>query len=477
MEILEEPTVSGAVPTGDDLSAWIEAHRVRSVSSTLADLSGLDRARRSITALAYAITHPDEVRAAGGFPPRAVLLVGPVGCGKTSLARGLARIIADDGVFIEVAGSELGGSQAGPSGLAAISRFADSQSKPTVIFIDELSSIGLDRNSRTHDGESRAALFALLSAISGLRDPGLAPVLWLGATSDDPSDLDSALTRAGRFSRTIRVRMPNAPARRDHLARQLARRRTSGPIDLERLVALTHGLSHASLDQFLDDSVSLALHDGGPAAGMDQRHLEEALAAAGEVDEDGDPSAAEKWRTAAHESAHGIVGHLLLGPGEVKAMTIHRAGGRAGRTSIGPADDDVAGRPLTNAEMRARAGVFLAGAIGERLLLGDASAGCEDDAEKAGRILLDAISSGSDPAWPAAWPGWPSSGPAYEDRRAAAVTATIGTLTNEVQGLLAVRRTGLEGLARILVAAGDLAGPELDAALVAAATIDVTGVV
>lgn len=471
MEIPDVTTDRPDALPSDDISGWIEAHRVRSVTGTLADLSGLDRARRSVTALAFAITHPEDIRAAGGFPPRAVLLVGPVGCGKTSLARGLAALVAEDGVFLEFVGSELS-----PVHLAAITQFADDQTKPVVIFVDELSAIGLDRNSRAHDGDSRAALFALLSAISGLRDPGLAPVLWLGATSDDPSELDGALTRAGRFSRTIRVRKPNATVRREHLARQLARRRTSGPIDLERLVALTHGLSHASLDQFLDDAVSLALHDGGPGSGIDQRHAEEALAASGEVDDEGDPSAAEKWRTAAHEAAHAIIGQLLLGPGEVKAVTIHRAGERSGRTSIGPADDEVAGRPLTNAEMQARAAVYLAGAIGERLVFGDASAGCADDAEKAGRILLDAIASGSDPAWPAAWPGWPSAGPAYEDRRAAAVTAMIRTVTARVEGLLAVRLSGLEGLATILIAEGDLAGPELDAALVAAATVDVTGI-
>ncbi len=468
MDILDAaPTIPRPVPTSDDMSAWIEAHRVRSVSGTLDDLSGLNRARRSITALAYAITHPEEVRAAGGRPASAVLLAGPMGCGKTSLARGLAALVAEDGVFLEFVGSELS-----PIHLAAITHFADGQTKPVVIFVDELSAIGLDRNSRAHDGDSRAALFGLLSAISGLRDPGLAPVLWLGATSDDPSELDGALTRAGRFSRTIRVRRPNAAVRREHLARQLARRRTSGPIDLERLVALTHGLSHASLDQCLDDAISLAQHDGGPQAGVTQRHAEEALAAAGEVDDQGEPSGPEKWRTAAHEAAHGLVGHLLLARGEVKAITIHRAGGGAGRTSIGPADDEVAGRPLTDTEMRARAAVYLAGAIGERLILGDASAGCADDAEQTGRLLLDAIASGSDPEWPAAWPGWPSSGPAYENRRAAAVTATIATLTAKVEGLLAIRRKGLEALARILIAEGDLAGPELEAALAAAAVID-----
>lgn len=149
MDILDSATDPGPAPTSYDLSAWIEAHRVRSVSGTLADLSGLDRARRSITALAYAITHPEEVRAAGGFPPRAVLLAGPMGCGKTSLGKGLASLIAENGVFLEFVGSDLT-----PGRLAEITRFADGQSKPVVVFVDELSAIGLDRQAATRIGFS-----------------------------------------------------------------------------------------------------------------------------------------------------------------------------------------------------------------------------------------------------------------------------------------------------------------------------------
>src|SRR5664279_3575696 len=78
-------------PATDGLSdtssrnAWIEAHRVNSVSCRLDDLSGLTRAKRAITALAYGLMNPEAVRAAGGSVPRAVLLSGPVGCGTTSL--------------------------------------------------------------------------------------------------------------------------------------------------------------------------------------------------------------------------------------------------------------------------------------------------------------------------------------------------------------------------------------------------------
>lgn len=443
------------------LEAWIEAHRVRTLNCKLADLSGLERARRSIAALAYGLLHADEVRAAGGSVPRAVLLAGPVGCGKTSLARALAGLVAGEAVFLELVAAELS-----PAHVAAIGRFAESQAQPVVVFVDELSWLGLDRGSRIHDADSRASLFAVLTAISGLRDPAHAPVLWLGATSDDPSELDPALTRSGRFSHVITVRRPGAATRRSHLARLLAARRTSGPIDLERIVTMTSGRTFADLDQIIDDGLSLALADD-PAAGLDQAHLEEALAAEGQVDEEADVSEADRWRASVHEASHALTAATLLGSTYVRAIHLaaHPVHGRGGRTLIGFDPDDAPTEFPGDRELLARVATYLAAGIGERLVFSEASVGCADDAKRAGDMLLERIAAGMDPGWPAAWPSWPSAGPGYEDRRAAAVDATTAELAARVGALLTANRRGLEWLSHRLLAEGDLAGPPLHDAL------------
>ena len=442
-----------------DLASWIEAHTVRTISGTLDDLSGLERARRSIAALAYSLLHAEDVRAAGGSVPRAVLLAGPVGCGKTSLARALGALVAQEAVFLEVVAAELS-----PAHVAAIGRFAESQARPVVVFVDEISWLGLDRGSRLHDSDSRAALFAVLTAISGLRDPARATILWLGATSDDVSELDPALTRSGRFSHVITVRRPGATTRRTHVARRLAARRTSGPIDLERVVAMTAGRTFADLDQIVDDALSLALADD-PAAGLDQAHLEEALASEGQVDEE-------------PEASHALTASTLLGSSYVRAVHVaaHVVGGRGGRTLVGFDPDDAPIESPGDREVLARVAIYLAGGIGERLVCGEASLGCADDAKRAGNLLLERIAAGMDPGWPAAWPGWPSAGPGYEDRRAAAVEATTAELAARVAALLTANRRGLEWLASRLMADGDLAGPPLhDALETALAMVDASG--
>jgi cell division protease FtsH len=450
-------------------NAWIEAHRVNSVSCRLDDLSGLTRAKRAITALAYGLMNPEAVRAAGGSVPRAVLLSGPVGCGKTSLARALAGLVAEHSVFLEFVASELT-----PARMAALARFSASGTTPIVVFIDELSWLGADRSSRRHDAESRAALFALLSAVSGVRDPARAPLLWLGATSDDPDSLDAALTRAGRFSHVIEVRRPDAGTRRAHLERLLASRRIGSPVALEPIVEMTAGLSYADLDQVADDALALALTDGGPDAGITQAHLREAISARGRSDDAPDRTPAERWRAAVHEAGHALVGAVLLGTSAIRSVSVapRAAGSEGGHTLIGPVADEGAVRPVSDGELRARVAIHLAGALAERLLIGETSTGSADDARQAGQLMLERLGAGMDPAWPASWPAWMDLGPAAADRRDGAVSATVDDCRATAEGILEAHRCGLERLARLVLTDGDLAGTALRDALVDALAAD-----
>jgi cell division protease FtsH len=467
---LEDMDNLDTLPANDELTdtaeqnAWIAAHRVYSVAFRLDDLTGLIRAKRAITALAYGLLHPDEVRAAGGSVPSAVLLSGPVGCGKTSLARALAGLIAEHSIFLEFVASELT-----PAHVAALARFAASGTTPVVVFIDELSWLGVERSSRRHDAESRAALYAVLAAVSGVRDPARAPILWLGATSEDPDDLDPALTRAGRFSHVIEVRQPDTGTRQAHLERLLAARRVGSPIALDPIVEMTAGLSFADLDQVADDALALALTDGGPDAGITQAHLGEAIAARGRSDDAPDRTPAERWRAAVHEGGHGLVAAVVLPGGldAVRSMSVspRAAGHQGGHTTIGQSADEGAARALADGELLARVAVHLAGAVAERLLVGEASTGSADDARRAGQMVLERLDAGIDPAWPAAWPTWTNMGPAAEDRRAASVYATLADCRATAEGILGAHRAGLERLARRLYAEGDLADTALRDAL------------
>ena len=466
----------------DDAARWIEAHRVRSVNARLEDLTGLERPKRAVQALAWGLAHPDELRAAGGSVPPAVLLTGPMGCGKTSLGRALAGMVASSVVFIELAASELT-----PSRVAALTRYAQALEEPLVVFLDELSWLGMDRSDRRHDPESRAVLYAVLSAISGLRDPGHAPVLWVGATSDADS-LDPALIRPGRFGHVIEVLAPDAPTRQSHLERLLSTRRTAGPLDLGPIVEMTAGASFASLDQLVDDALALALADADAADGVgrrgratsalpgavDAQHLAEAALARGHTSAARARTAEERWRAAAHEAGHALGAAIALSVDAVRAVTVaprvvDHAGGH---TTIGEPRDEGAERSASESELRAHASIALASVIAERILLGEASTGAADDVRHAGQLLLERLESGVDEAWPVAWPAWLDLGPAMADRRAAVLWSSMARCQAAAEQMLEAHRSGLEQFARRLLDAGHLAGPELRQALLEALAAD-----
>jgi len=186
------------------------------------------------------VEDPDLAERFGVDAPTGVLLAGPPGTGKTSIAKILAAQARCS--FYPVSAADVTSKWAGESERSIQRLFERARSnRPSIVFIDEIDAIGARRGA----GEEWASrqLNQLLQEMDGLS--GAAGLLVIGATNR-PELLDPALVRGGRLSRTITIPLPDAPARRQMLEVMTARMPTVG-CDLQRLADLTGGMSGADL--------------------------------------------------------------------------------------------------------------------------------------------------------------------------------------------------------------------------------------
>lgn len=199
------------------------------------------------------VEDPDLADRYGVAPPTGVLLAGPPGTGKTTIARVLAAQARCSFYLISAADvtSKFVGESEGN-----IRRLFDRAraNRPSIVFIDEIDALGAVRTSSGDDAAARL-LNQLLVEIDGVT--GSRGVLVVGATNR-PDMLDPALTRGGRLSRTIDLPLPDVAARRAILQMAMARMPTVG-VDVDDLAARTDGLSGADLKAVCQQAALLAL--------------------------------------------------------------------------------------------------------------------------------------------------------------------------------------------------------------------------
>ncbi|KAK5972909.1 hypothetical protein GCK32_002327 [Trichostrongylus colubriformis] len=136
-----------------------------------------------------------------------ILLYGPPGCGKTLLAKAVAR--AAGCRFINLQVSNLTDKWYGESQKLAAAVFSVAQKfQPTIIFIDEIDSFLRDRQAHDHEATAmmKAQFMSLWDGFASTNDR----VIVMGATNR-PQDVDPAILR--RMSARFAIPMPSEQQR------------------------------------------------------------------------------------------------------------------------------------------------------------------------------------------------------------------------------------------------------------------------
>lgn len=201
--------------------------------------------KRKLQFIEQFIENPQLVERLGVEPPTGVLLFGPPGTGKTTVARVLAS--QTDAAFLAVNAADIFSKWLGESEGRVRELFEQARDNvPAIVFIDEIESI-LGRRQGGSDGASRASnavVNTFLAEMDGIA--GAQRVFVIGATNR-PDLLDDAVLRPGRLSDAVEIGLPDETGRLALLELFTRKMRRDPSVSLEGLAAKTEGASGADL--------------------------------------------------------------------------------------------------------------------------------------------------------------------------------------------------------------------------------------
>lgn len=213
------------------------------------------------------LLRPELYEKVGIEPPKGVLLVGPPGTGKTLMAKAVAN--ATKATFIRLVGSELVQKYIGEGARLVRELFDLAKEKaPSIIFIDELDSVGAKRLdvATSGDREVQRTLMQLLSELDGFTP--MSNIKIIGATNR-PDILDDALLRPGRFDRIIEIGLPDTEGRTEIFRIHIAHMNVDPSVEARKLSDISEGASGAEIKSICTEAGMLAIRDGRDCVAMD----------------------------------------------------------------------------------------------------------------------------------------------------------------------------------------------------------------
>lgn len=342
------------------LTSPVPAHDSGGKSMPLDRLHGVDEAKNWAMDL-----KADLARYRRGELPwrqltRGLLLAGPPGTAKTTLAHSMADFCGL--AFVSCSYAAWQRSNDGHLGevlKAMAASFAEARSRqPALLFIDELDSLGARNQRSQRDDWWRSVINALLEQMDG--SDGNEGLIFVGA-SNHPDLIDPAILRSGRMEDRITLHPPSADALakiyRDQLEGEI-----DDLVDLRQIGRISAGLTGADVVKACNTARRRARNSGRLV------NFDDLLVAITAKGPHTDPEF--QHRIAVHEAGHAVIA-ISLPELQLDHVSIVGHGNKGGSTSMRLGTKAL----VTQAAISAHLTAILGGRAAEEILLGEISAG------------------------------------------------------------------------------------------------------
>ena len=437
----------------------------------------------------------------GGQFINGLLLYGEPGTGKTLLAKCMA---GEAGIaFISIEGSGFRAMFIGVDVLKMV-RFISQARKlareygACIAYIDEIDAVGMSRGGVMGGqggmmgggmggmmGGGTGALTRLLYEMDGINEqsrwekirarwyqwrkkpvpPRDWHILFMGSTNR-PDVLDPALTRPGRFDRTVVVNKPDRGGRREMVKYYLNKIRTDESVDIEAIVSDTAWATPARImSAITKDSVRLALFDDRDRVAQRDIELafqEQAMGLENPIEEMQED---QRRQVAYHEAGHAVIQYHLRPDERIVRVSIVRRSDALGYV-LPVSNYDIYALPLRT--FVADIIVSMGGHVATKLFLGEYWTGATGDFQSVrGRLFQLAHYGYFGPPLDSS-----NAGTKLMDKRNDVIEVFWAKLEEQTEQILAKHAVEVHAVAQALLERNDLTGKQCIEVIRTAASSD-----